>query len=136
MGIIQRQGIKNTISSYFGIVLGFVSLIIIQPKFLKPEEIGLARVMFAFSTLIACFIPIGVTNMTIKYFPHFRNNKNGHNGFFGFMLIFPLIGFVISAVGLLVFKEFIIAQYRKESPLIIDYYNFIFTFRSQIHYVS
>jgi O-antigen/teichoic acid export membrane protein len=128
MGIIQRQGIKNTISSYAGILLGFVSLIIIQPKFLKPEEIGLARVMFAFSTLIASFIPIGVTNMTIKYFPHFRNSKNGHHGFFGFMLIFPLIGFVVSAIGLVVFREFIIAQYRRESPLIIDYFYYIFPF--------
>jgi len=109
-------------------MLGFVSLIIIQPKFLKPEEIGLARVMFAFSTLIASFIPIGVTNMTIKYFPHFRNGKNGHHGFFGFMLIFPLIGFVISAIGLFVFRDFIIAQYRRESPLIIDYFYYIFPF--------
>ena len=128
MGIIQRQGIKNTISSYAGIILGFVSLIVIQPKFLKPEEIGLARVMFAFSTLIASFIPIGVTNMTIKYFPHFRNPKKGHHGFFGFMLIFPLIGFIISAIGLVVFREFIINQYRRESPLILDYFNYIFPF--------
>jgi O-antigen/teichoic acid export membrane protein len=128
MGIIQRQGIKNTISSYVGILLGFVSLIVIQPKFLKPEEIGLARVLFAFSTLIASFIPIGVTNMTIKYFPHFRNPKNGHHGFMGFMLLFPIIGFIISAASLYIFKEFIIAQYRRESPLIIDYYNYIFPF--------
>ncbi|MFN8299358.1 MAG: polysaccharide biosynthesis C-terminal domain-containing protein [Chitinophagales bacterium] len=128
MGVIQRQGIKNTISSYTGIILGFVSLIIIQPHFLKTEEIGLARVLFAFSTLVASFIPIGSTNMTIKYFPVFKNEKNGHNGFFGFMLLFPLIGFIISSVGLLVFKEFIIAQYRKESPLFIDYYNYIFSF--------
>ncbi|HLP51792.1 MAG TPA: polysaccharide biosynthesis C-terminal domain-containing protein [Chitinophagales bacterium] len=128
MGIIQRQGIKNTISSYLGILLGFVSLIIIQPKFLKPEEIGLARVLFAFSTLIASFIPIGVTNMTIKYFPYFRNHKNGHNGFFGFMLIFPIIGFIISASGLYIFRDFVIAQYRRESPLIIDFYNYIFPF--------
>lgn len=128
MGVIQRQGIKNTISSYVGILLGFVSLLIIQPRFLKPEEIGLARVLFAFATLIASFIPIGVTNMTIKYFPVFKNEKNGHNGFFGFILLFPIIGFILSAIGLLVFKEFIIAQYRRESPLIIDYYNFIFPF--------
>ncbi len=128
MGVIQRQGIKNTVSSYLGILLGFVSLIVIQPQFLKPEEIGLARVLFAFSTLIASFIPIGVNNMTIKYFPVFKNEKNGHNGFFGFVLLFPLVGFIVSAVGLVIFKEFIIAQYRRESPLILDYYNYIFPF--------
>jgi len=128
MGIIQRHGIKNTISSYAGILLGFASLIVIQPKFLSPEEIGLARVLFAFSTLIASFIPLGVNKSTIKYIPYFRNYKNGHHGFFGFMLLFPIIGFVVSSVGLLVFKEFIISQYRRESPLIIDYFSYIFPF--------
>jgi O-antigen/teichoic acid export membrane protein len=128
MGIIQRQGIKNTLSSYTGILLGFASLIIIQPKLLTTEEIGLARVLFAFSTLIASFIPIGVTNLTIKYFPHFRNDKNGHHGFMGFMLIFPIIGFLIASFFLLYFKEFIIAQYRRESPLILDYFYYIFPF--------
>lgn len=128
MGIIQRQGIKNTISSYFGIALGFLSLLIIQPKFLKPEEIGLVRFLFACSTLIASFIPIGVTNMTIKYFPHFRNGQKKHHGFFGFMLLFPIIGFVITAVSIVVFKEFFIAQYRKESPMFIEYFNYIFPF--------
>jgi len=128
MGIIQRQGIKNTLSSYTGILLGFASLIIIQPKLLTTEEIGLARVLFAFSTLIASFIPIGVTNLTIKYFPHFRNDKNGHHGFMGFMLIFPIIGFLIASFFLVYFKEFIIAQYRRESPLILDYFYYIFPF--------
>jgi O-antigen/teichoic acid export membrane protein len=128
MGIIQRQGIKNTLSSYTGILLGFASLIVIQPKLLTTEEIGLARVLFAFSTLIASFIPIGVTNLTIKYFPHFRNDKNGHHGFMGFMLIFPIIGFLIASFFLLYFKEFIIAQYRRESPLILDYFYYIFPF--------
>ena len=128
MGIIQRQGIKNTLSSYTGILLGFASLIVIQPKLLTTEEIGLARVLFAFSTLIASFIPIGVTNLTIKYFPHFRNDNKGHHGFLGFMLIFPIIGFLIASFFLLYFKEFIIAQYRRESPLILDYFYYIFPF--------
>lgn len=128
MGIIQRQGIKNTLSSYTGILLGFASLIVIQPKLLTTEEIGLARVLFAFSTLIASFIPIGVTNLTIKYFPHFRNPQKNHHGFLGFMLLFPIVGFMLVAFGLLYFKEFIIAQYRHESPLLLDYYYYIFPF--------
>ncbi len=128
MGVIQRQGIKNTISSYVGIILGFVSLIIIQPRFLKPEEIGLVRWLFACSTLIASFIPLGAANMTIKYFPMFKDEKSGHHGFFGFMMIFPLVGFIIAAAGMMIFKEFFIAQYRRESPLFVEYFNYIFPF--------
>lgn len=136
MGVVQRQSIKNTISSYFGIVLGFVSLILIQPKFLQPEEIGLVRVLFAFSTLLASFIPMGATNLSIKYFPIFKNEKNGHNGFLGLVLLFPLAGYILVAAGLFIFKEFIIAQYRRESPLFIEYYNYIFVFSLVLAFTS
>ncbi|MBL0310277.1 MAG: polysaccharide biosynthesis C-terminal domain-containing protein [Bacteroidetes bacterium] len=128
MGVVQRQGIKNTISSYVGILLGFISLIIIQPHFLRPEEIGLARVLFAFSTLISTFIPIGVTNIAMKYFPVFKDEKSGHHGFLGFMLLYLVVGFLIAAGGLLIFREFIISQYRRESPLITDFYYYIIPF--------
>lgn len=128
MGVVQRQGIKNTISSYIGILLGFISLIIIQPRFLKPEEIGLARLLLNFSLLISTLIPIGVTNITIKYFPVFKSERNGHHGFLGFILLILLAGFAIGASGLLIFREFIINQYRTESPLFIDYYYYIFPF--------
>jgi len=128
LGVIQRQGLKNTISSYAGIVLGFLSLIVIQPKLLKPEEIGLVRVLFAFSALAGSFIPLGISNIIIKYFPKYKNPSKGHHGFLGFSLLFPIVGFILTAVLLVVFKEFIIAQYRRESPLIIEYYNYIFPF--------
>ncbi|MES2622333.1 MAG: polysaccharide biosynthesis C-terminal domain-containing protein [Bacteroidota bacterium] len=128
MGVVQRQGIKNTISSYAGILIGFISLLVIQPQLMKPEEIGLARVLFAFSTLISSFISLGVANMTIKYFPIFKNEKNGHHGFLGFVLLFPIVGFIFSSIGIIIFREFIIAQYRRESPMFIDYFNYIFPF--------
>lgn len=128
MGVVKRQGIKNTISSYVGILLGFVSLLIIQPRFLKPEEIGLARVLFAFATLVSTIIPFGITNITVKYFSHFKDESKRHHGFLGFVLLFFLIGFIVCASGLFIFQEFIIAQYRKQSPLIIDFYYYILPF--------
>lgn len=128
MGVVQRQGIKNTISSYLGILLGFASLIVIQPKFLKPEEIGLARVLFAFSTLVASFIPLGVTNVTIKYFPFFKNEHKGHHGFLGYVTLFTLLGFTITAGVLFLFKDLIVARYSAESPVFAAYYNYIFPF--------
>ena len=38
MGVIKRQGIKNTITGYLGIVIGFVNLILIQPHFLTKRK--------------------------------------------------------------------------------------------------
>lgn len=72
MGIIQRQGITNAIITYTGILIGFASLIFIQPKFLTKEELGLIRVLFSFSALIGTIFPLGTGSITIKYFPFLK----------------------------------------------------------------
>ncbi|MCS6934837.1 MAG: polysaccharide biosynthesis C-terminal domain-containing protein [Chitinophagales bacterium] len=128
MGVVKRQSIKNTVSTYLGIVLGFISLLIIQPRFLKAEEIGLARVLFAFSSLVSMIIPLGINNVTVKYFSLFRNETRKHHGYLGLMLLVFGIGFLLCTTGLFLFKEFIIAQYRRQSPQFIEYYNYIIPF--------
>ena len=128
MGIIQRQGIRNTFVTYFGIMIGFLNLIVLQPYLLKPEEIGLIRVLFSFSSLIAVMLPLGATSVTIRFFPLFREQDKQHHGFFGFILLFPLIGFVVSSVFLFVLKDFFIAQYINNSKLFTEYYNYVIPF--------
>lgn len=125
MGIIQRQGIQNTIVTYLGILIGFVNIIVLQPIFLTPEEIGLTRILFSFSSLIAVFFPLGIGPITIKYFPLFRNKENKHYGFLGFMLLFPIVGFVLSVIFLLLLRNFFIAQYINESKLFTEYFNYV-----------
>ena len=94
MGVIQRQGIKNVISNYFGLFLGYINILIIQPNFLSKDEVGLLKVLFTFSALLATFLPMGMNNITLKFFPQFRNSDTRHYGFFGLMLIFPALGFL------------------------------------------
>ena len=119
MGVIRRQGIKNTITGYLGILIGFVNLIVIQPHFLTKEELGLTRILYSFSLLVAMFVPLGIGNATLKYFPLFKDEEKKNHGFFGFMNIFPLIGFAISAFVLFALKDFILNQYRSPYFLFI-----------------
>ncbi len=126
MGIVQRQGITNSIITYAGIVIGFVSLLIVQPHFLTTEEIGLTRVLFSFSALISTFMPFGMNSITLKYFPYFRNRDKGHYGFFGFMLLLPLVGFIIIGLIILALKDFIISQYIDQSKLFTEYFIYVF----------
>ena len=126
MGVIQRQGLKNTITTYMGIAIGFVSLIVIQPQFLTKEELGLTRILYSFSMLMAMFVPLGIGNATTKYFPLFKDSKNNHHGYFAFMMVFPLAGFVITALALFLLKDFIVAQYIKESPLFTEFFYYVF----------
>lgn len=128
MGIIQRQGIQNTIVTYFGIFIGFLNLIVIQPYFLTPEEIGLTRVLFSFSSLLSVLFPLGVGHITIRYFPHFRDREKGHHGFFGLVILIPVIGYMVMALVLFFLRDFFISQYQKESPLFSEYFDFVFPF--------
>ncbi len=126
MGILQRQGITNAIITYVGIVIGFISLLVIQPRFLSTEEIGLTRVLFSFSALIATFMPFGMNSITLKYFPYFRNKDKGHYGFFMFMLLLPVGGFLVIGMLLWLIKGFIIAQYVTQAALFTEYFYYIF----------
>jgi len=110
MGIIKKQGIQNTIISYIGILIGFVNLIVIQPFFLTPEEIGLTRVLFSFSSIIAVFLPLGIGHIIYRYFPKFKNEEKGHYGFLGFALLFPAAGLLIVTALLYLLKDFFIVQ--------------------------
>ena len=95
---IRKQGIRNAIITYIGVLIGFVSLMFIQPKFLTPEELGLTRILLAAASLIATLLPLGVSSVTTKYFPYFRNAEKKHHGYFGLMLIFPLVGTALCGI--------------------------------------
>jgi O-antigen/teichoic acid export membrane protein len=126
MGVIRRQGIKNTITGYLGILIGFVNLVVVQPYFLTKEELGLTRVLYSLALLVAMFVPIGIGNATIKYFPLFKDAEKKHHGYFGFMNLFPIVGFIFSALIIFLFKGMILDAYRKESPLFVEFFNYVF----------
>jgi len=131
VGEIKKQGIKNTIITYIGIAIGFISLIFIQPHLLEPSELGLIRVLMAFSGLIASLFLLGVSNVNIRYFPYFKNKEQKHHGYFGLMLLFPLVGCIIGAFLIFLSKDFIISQYVKESKLFADYFLLLQSMSSQ-----
>jgi O-antigen/teichoic acid export membrane protein len=135
LGSIQKQAIQNTFISYIGVVIGFVNTLILQPKMLSAEELGLTRILYSTSVLIATLFPLGLNAFTIKYFPKFRNSENGHNGYFGFVLLLALIGFAIVSVAVLFLKGNILAKYQS-SPLFVEYFKYVFPMSFFIGFIS
>jgi O-antigen/teichoic acid export membrane protein len=125
VGVIKRQGIKNTIITYIGVIIGAINVIFIQPRLLTEEELGLTRLLYDFSYLIGMAVPLGIPNIIVKYFPFFKNRDNGHNGFSGFVLLVFFIGFTLSASLLLIFKPAISSFYAENSELFVSYFLFI-----------
>ncbi len=128
MGIIAKQGILNSIFSYVGVLLGFISIVYIQPHFLLTSEIGLTRILVSFSFMAAIFIPLGIGSVTIRFFPQIKQIESKHNGHFFLIFLFCLVGSAILSLFFIAFKENIVAYYQIKSPLFNEFYYLVFIF--------
>ena len=128
MEISRKQGLNNSIVTYIGIAIGFVSLIFLQPLFLTTEELGLTRILISVSYVISTIIPLGIANGITKFFPQFKDPQKHNHGFLGIMFVFLMVGILFTGTLLYSFKSYIFIQYQKESPLFMEYFHWIFPF--------
>ena len=100
MGIVQRQGIRNTLISYVGLGIGFANTVLVLPRLLAPGQLGLLGVLVSLATIGAQLAAFGFASAGLRYFPYFRDQGRHHAGFLPLLLGLPLLGFGVVA-GLL-----------------------------------
>jgi O-antigen/teichoic acid export membrane protein len=125
VGIIQRQTFRGTIWAYLGVVIGFVTTVLIYPNIFSTDEIGLLRLLVAYSALFAQFATLGFTRVATMLFPYFRNYDNNHNGFFPLALLVSLTGLVLAVILLLLFKPLILEKGGDNPALFVSYFYYI-----------
>jgi O-antigen/teichoic acid export membrane protein len=125
MGVVIRQSFKASIVSYFGAAIGAFSVLYLLPKCLTPEQIGLTRVLLEASLFFSFFAQLGMSNIVIKFFPHFKNISNNHNGFLFIITLLPIIGFIIFSLVFILFRSTLTQPFIEKSKLLTDYYLFI-----------
>ncbi|MBC9934387.1 lipopolysaccharide biosynthesis protein [Chitinophaga qingshengii] len=127
MGIIRKQSIYSSIFIYIGFAFGAVNLIMLMPKFLTKEEIGLTRVLIDVSTLLATCASLGAVPVINKFFPFYHEYlKPEKNDLPKLTLIVSLIGYGLFILFTLLFKGLIIRKFSGNSPLFITYFNGIY----------
>ncbi len=122
MGVVLRQSIKGTLSNYIGVVLGAFTMLILFPKLLEPDQIGLIRVLQDIGILIASLSQIGIVNIIDRYYPYFHEDKTRNNGFVLLMICYPLVGFILIMGILVLFKGVWLDIYSEKSPLLTHYF--------------
>lgn len=125
LGIIVKQSVKGTIYVYLGVLLGFITTAILFPRIYSTTEVGLLKIIVAYSTLIAQFGTLGINGATIRLFPFFKTEDKKHHGFLPFALTIGLIGFLISAILLLIFKPLLVEMSLEKSTLLVEYVNYL-----------
>ncbi|GAA3931523.1 lipopolysaccharide biosynthesis protein [Hymenobacter algoricola] len=123
MGIVQRQGLRNTIISYLGLALGFVNTALVLPHLLAPEKLGLTTLLVSSATVYAQFAAFGFASVGIRFFPYFRNREAGHHGFLPLLLGLPLLGFLLVTLFYGLAKPLLLARYApQDAALLVPYY--------------
>ena len=121
MGIIQKQTIKGSTWSYVGAFLGFLNTGLLFPKIFSTSEIGLLSVIVAISALFSQFSSLGMNSVTARLFPYFKSDNSDKYGFFTLLLLVTIIGFTVSMLVGICFKDWIISTKESDSDLLGQY---------------
>jgi O-antigen/teichoic acid export membrane protein len=121
MGIIQQQTLKGTFYSYLGIIIGFITLSILQPRALTTEQVGVTKILLSFSLLFAQFATLGF-NGSARYFPYFRDKEKQHHGYLFLSCLVSGIGILIFTIVTYAFKDQIIGSKSTAETLFDHYY--------------
>ena len=122
MGIVIRQSIKGTLVNYVGAFIGCVTTLFIVTKFLPPEDVGLRSVIYEAAQLVATLAQLGTTSSIMRYIPYFKDKAKGHNGFFFYIIMLPLVGCAVFIPLYLLLRQPIVAFFSESSPLFTGYF--------------
>jgi len=125
MGVVKRQGIKQSIVTYVSMVVGAVNLVFLYPAALTKEEIGIINFVRDAAILLSPFLFWGGTELIVRYFPTFKDEKKGHHGYLFFLHL--IFGFGILTLGLVyfLFNDHLLEYFAGKSPLFTAYLPFV-----------
>lgn len=125
MGIVIRQSLKGTLVNYIGVVLGIFVQFYIVAKYLDPEVIGLSKVVYEVAFLLSTLALLGSGSTGMRFFPYFKDEKKGNNGFLYYYLLFPIIGVAIMTIIYLLLRTPIESYFGEKSPLFNEYFYYV-----------
>ena len=71
MGVIAKQGIRGTILTYAGTVVGAVTTLFVVAHFLTAEDYGLAQLLIDMAVMLSTLMQLGTGSALIRFWPWF-----------------------------------------------------------------
>lgn len=99
MGVIKRQGIKHSLVTYLGVIIGGISSIFIYPL-INQGDLGIIQFVLNTSVLLVTFAGFSTSAMAVHFFPIFKNEEKKHNGFLFLLILFTFIASCIFFLGI------------------------------------
>lgn len=121
MGIVIKQSIKNTITTFIGFVLGAVNVLFMYPYFLGKDYVGLTGYVLSTATILYPLLSFGIQNTLIKFFNEHNKTEEDLNKYITYMLVVPLVFVVPALVFFYLFYGPIATHESKENAIVYDF---------------
>ena len=103
MGVIVRQGSKQAIVKIVGVLIGFISLLLIYP--LDHASYGYAAFILSAATLLTPLLAMGLSQSAIKFFPEYLNETSDRKGFIWILFALHLIPLLLCGIFFYFFDD-------------------------------
>ena len=129
MGTIQRQSIQSSIVIMIGFAVGAVNLILLAPKVLTAEQLGLTRLITASGITLASMCTLGSLPVINKFFPFYKSYLPPDKNDLPFItLVVCLLGFVVMCLVGYALRDLIVRKFSERSPLFVKYSYLVYPF--------
>lgn len=125
MGLVIRQSFYTTIISYAGVVIGYINLLYLYPKFLSLEQVGLFRTIQDAAILLSPFAQFGLTQSIFRFYPHFVKDKSTSHTFITLMMLLALAGFAVFFIIFKLFENPLLSYFKDNAKEIIQYSSWV-----------
>lgn len=134
MGVIKRQGLKGSIISIIGVVIGFIGSLFVYP--LNRDMHGNILFWIAQTTIIIPFLTFGFSGILTKFYPVYKNKFREGFSYFSLKLISKILIFTI--LGTILIRFLSIHFEFKNIPSIItnDIFNYTISLAILIIYTN
>ena len=122
MGIVQKDALRTTLISYFGLVLGYINKAFLFLILLTAEQVGLVNLIITVGLLFAQLANLGTVYATWRFFPFFRNESRKNYGFLLLNTLVVCFGILLFSSLFFTFQTKIAAYFSLKSPLFVAYY--------------
>jgi len=121
MGIVIKQSIKNTITTFLGFGIGALNTLFMYPYFLGKDYFGLTGYVLSAANILYPIMSFGIQNTLIKFFNENNKTEQELNSYITYMLLVPLF-FIVPLMVLFYFFYDVIAAYEsQENPIIYSF---------------
>lgn len=125
MGIIIKQSIRNTFSTYIGFAIGALNTLFLYTRFLTPEYYGLVGFLLSVAVVLTPLLSFGI-HSTLMRFYHSYQEKTQLDRFLIWALVIPLFIIIPSGIVVFIFQDNILLLLSAKQTIPSRYMWYIF----------